>query len=494
MLAGLAIAPAAGAAGWATQTTPNPFPDQIAGVACESAKSCMAVGYGSSGGRVHEAGWVWNGTKWTIPSLKPGDPLFDARDSGLFGVSCPAASVCEAVGYYINQTRAQLPLAVVWHGKLGRVSLSSQPMQLPPGATFATLSGVSCASSSDCEAVGYYDDAARLAHHPLIDVWDGTSWQLQAAPEIGSSALNAVSCPSTSACVAVGEDSTPGGGIHTFAERWGGSRWTPDFPDDPSPSDNTLTGVSCTSASACLVVGTNTDPATGQPVALAETTAAFGQWRLQPPPSPGHTFSRLDGVSCASGGVCIAVGAFDTFTGIRIPLVDYYDGSSWSFTSAQSPPFRAAELFGISCTSSTACTAGGDYIDASGNALSLADRYTGAGSPHALSLTRRGDVLALLRKPRRLELLVVEHGRRHGLLGAVPLGRHPKGRSLIAWNLRVGGRRLGAGTYTAELVSMLADGATSAGPSVTFALDFPSGPIRALSASCSVAAAAKGRC
>ncbi len=119
----------------------------------------------------------------------------------------------------------------------------------------------------------------------------------------------------------------------------------------------------------------------------------------------------------------------------------------------------------------------------------LAEQFSAAGSPHGLSLTRRGDVLALLRKPRTLELFVFKLGLRGRLLDAVALGHHPVGRSRISWDLRVGGHRLRVGRYIAELVAVFGHGATSDGPSVTFRLTHD-GRIRVLSASCSVSAAA----
>jgi hypothetical protein len=99
----------------------------------------------------------------------------------------------------------------------------------------------------------------------------------------------------------------------------------------------------------------------------------------------------------------------------------------------------------------------------------------------------------LLRKPRKLELFVFTLGRRGHLLGPVALGRQPAGPSLIGWDLRVGGHRLRAATYTAELVATLGPGSTSDGPSVTFELT-RGGRARVLSARRSGAAAAKGRC
>ena len=150
----------------------------------------------------------------------------------------------------------------------------------------------------------------------------------------------------------------------------------------------------------------------------------------------------------------------------------------------------AASLNGISCPAATDCIAVGS--DTTGT---LAEQLTAGSGPHALSLTRRGKVIAVLRKPRTLALLVSKLDPRGGrLLGAVALGHHPKGRSQIDWNLQVAGRRLAAGTYMAELVTVLAGGATSDGPSVTFKLESPTGPVGVLSSTCSVAAATSGWC
>ncbi|HEV2244680.1 MAG TPA: hypothetical protein VGR98_26835, partial [Streptosporangiaceae bacterium] len=60
-------------------------------------------------------------------------------------------------------------------------------------------------------------------------------------------------------------------------------------------------------------------------------------------------------------------------------------------------------------------------------------------------------------------------------------------------NLRVGGQRLRAGTYLAELVATFGRGVTSDGPAVTFDLT-RAGQVRVRSATCSVAAAERGRC
>jgi hypothetical protein len=66
-----------------------------------------------------------------------------------------------------------------------------------------------------------------------------------------------VSCTSATACTAVGHYQNGAGTRVTLAERWDGTSWT--IQPTPSLSPNyfytTLSGVSCTSATACTAVG-----------------------------------------------------------------------------------------------------------------------------------------------------------------------------------------------------------------------------------------------
>jgi hypothetical protein len=213
--------------------------------------------------------------------------------------------------------------------------------------------------------------------------------------------------------------------------------------------------------------------------------------------NPGFV-NVLNAVSCTSSGNCMAVGRFldpRVRGGGPRTLAEQWDGVNWSFEAGPDVDGTQPDLNGVSCSSATTCTAVGDFR----NSLTLqtfgtlAERFVSAGSPHGFSLTRNGTVLALLRKPRTLELLVFQRGRHEHLLGPVAIGSHPRGLSRIRWNLRVGGRKLRAGSYTAELVAVFGRGVTSDGPSVTFDLT-RAGQARVVSATCSVTAAERGRC
>ena len=98
--------------------------------------------------------------------------------------------------------------------------------------------------------------------------------------------------------------------------------------------------------------------------------------------------------------------------------------------------------------------------------------YAAAIPPHGFSLTAEGNVVAQLRKPRTLVLLVYatpKASAQHlNLLARVALGRQHAGLSRIAWGLRVRGHRLGAGDYLAELEAWIDGALTTGGPIVQF--------------------------
>jgi hypothetical protein len=483
----MAASPAdAGIPPWTIQTTGNPGTlNELPGVSCPTATVCAAAG-DDFVGKWDALSEVWNGTAWQIPFLVKGDPLFSATGSFLYGASCPTATKCEMVGNY--HSGATLPLAVIWNGKLGRVSVSSQPTEAPVGATYAQLTGVSCTSVSACTAVGFYLDSS--GEHTLAERWDGSRWAIQPSGTTRG-AFFAVSCTSAAFCVAVGNS-----GAGQLAEIWNGSTWVFSLGGIwNNAQSNSLRGVSCTADGTCVAVGFIVGPfgSTGS-FALGVQRTTTGTWKLLTTANPSATSNGLFAVSCPSNGGCLAVGSYQDTRGVNTTLAEHWDGLNWSMEStpvpiAGSPSF----LFGVSCVSADICTATGDYKDLKGNLLSLAERFQSVGSPHGFSLTRNGTVLALLRKPRTLGLLVFQRGRHGHLLGLVALGSHPRGLSRIPWNLRVRGRRLRAGTYTAELVATFGRGVTSDGPSVTFDLT-RAGLVRVRSATCSVAAAEKGRC
>jgi hypothetical protein len=131
--------------------------------------------------------------------------------------------------------------------------------------------------------------------------------------------------------------------------------------------------------------------------------------------------------------------------------------------------------FGASsgCLSGVNACVGGGLAMAIGSSPSIGADI----APHGFSLTAQGNILAQLRKPRTLLLLVYSMPKppvqRQAppslrLFGRVALGQHPAGLSRITWGLRVHGHRLGAGHYLAELEARIGTALTTGGPTVKF--------------------------
>jgi hypothetical protein len=70
------------------------------------------------------------------------------------------------------------------------------------------------------------------------------------------SALRAVSCASAGSCTAVGYKFGTLSIFRTLAEVWNGTAWILRFtPNRPNVGQNELNGVSCVSSQLCIAVG-----------------------------------------------------------------------------------------------------------------------------------------------------------------------------------------------------------------------------------------------
>jgi hypothetical protein len=195
----------------------------------------------------------WDGTSWkTVPTPTP----VGANGSGLSGVSCSGATACTAVGWWFDGS-VTVTLAERWDGSQWVV----QPTPNPGGQLQnSVLEQVACASATACTAIGRSDNGAG-SEAPLGEQWDGTAWTVEpipAPPGGGSfSRTSGVACAAASACVAVGTYATSSSANRfTLVDRWNGSAWTVQpTPNPAGPTDAALSGAACTSASACLAVG-----------------------------------------------------------------------------------------------------------------------------------------------------------------------------------------------------------------------------------------------
>lgn len=99
--------------------------------------------------------------------------------------------------------------------------------------------------------------------------------------------LNVVSRFSTTRCVAVGHTAATAGGVEqTLAEFWNGTAWSTTTTPSPSTIGNSLSGVSCASATRCKAVSNDYNANSDRYVTLTETWSG-SPWSVNASLSPG---------------------------------------------------------------------------------------------------------------------------------------------------------------------------------------------------------------
>lgn len=133
----------------------------------------------------------------------------------------------------------------------------------------------------------------------------------------------------------------------------------------PTGVFGSMAGVSCASARTCIAVGE---------VGYKGPPGAMGwdgrRWTQESVPNPGpapsdaETPEGLNDVSCPSSTACIAVGQYDNAVGEILPMAVEWNGEGWSLLAAPSLPSGETSIgmADVSCVSSHACMAvGGVY-------------------------------------------------------------------------------------------------------------------------------------
>src|SRR5437764_3823913 len=241
--------------GWSIQPSPNPPGSQgtaLSAVSCDPSGSCTAVGQYGTGGPTLTLAERWNGSTWTIqPTPNP-----SGANALLTGISCPGRYSCTAVGYRVSSVVR--PLVERWNG----VAWSIQSVPIPPQSFWAIFQSVSCTARTACTAVGgVIGNGVDAQERPLGERWDGTAWTIEPTPNPhaeNGSALDGVDCTGPSACEATAAYAYADVELAVFAMGWNGTPWTIQPPPDPAgATDSSLNGVACTSASACVAVGSS---------------------------------------------------------------------------------------------------------------------------------------------------------------------------------------------------------------------------------------------
>jgi hypothetical protein len=361
-------------AAWKVQSTPNPTGaeySQLNGIACPNPEECVAVGSYLNSSSVSETlAEVVDGGTWTLDL--PANPTGTGRT--LIGVSCPSGLLCMAAGKYINSSGKILPLIEEWANPS---TWTIQTLPVPTGTTAAELGAISCASVTECMAVGDYHNGT--GEHFFAELWQHGSWTALTPTEPSSGGffgLRGVSCPKAEECMADGVYVESGIRI-SVSDEWKAGSWTVRSTDNPSgDTEFLMNGITCTTIKECIAVGsyTNTSDTPKKRALVEEWEGSTSTWVVQEPRNPGEP-NFLDGVACPKNiKVCRSVGEVVTTPSITENLGEELGGGSWSPLTIPNPAgFKASELGGIACNSLDVCFADGSYINSSVETVTLGE-------------------------------------------------------------------------------------------------------------------------
>ena len=268
-------------------------------------------------------------------------------------------------------------------------SVASTPN--PAGATSSRLNGVSALSSTAVWAVG------ESSAGPLVEFFNGKSWSIQATPS-GGGVLNSVTALSPTDVWAVGSTSL-GSGSGYLIEHFDGTSWSVSL--STSANRASLSGISAVSPTDIYAVGSSKNtggqllhfdgttwntvatPASGIPsraidaisdsdiwvVGSSGGTANFnGTTWTQVPDAVGGDLADITG---SSPNNLFAVG--ETISATDEPLVEQWNGSTWSVVTSAEPNANADSFTGVTTLSNgTTVAVGSGFIESNATTAALA--------------------------------------------------------------------------------------------------------------------------
>ena len=285
---------------WSIMASPRLAQSGLSGIACVSAANCMAVGHVGIGRDANSNSAAlaehWNGRGWTVETIPA--PVSNDNGVGLVGVTCASASECFAVGGADLGTSADFPIILRWNG----VAWASIAPVAAPRSSF--FSAVSCLDASDCYAVG--ESGFPKSTGLLIEHWNGRGWAAIGASGVTNGPgleLNGVSCRSAAMCWAVGVAGS--GGPLLF--RMTGGRWS--VVSGASFRGGGLQSVACASARDCWAVGSNGTNAAGRGAGQTAVAENFNgtKWLVADTAKVSAAVTYFTAIACPTAA-CVAVG------------------------------------------------------------------------------------------------------------------------------------------------------------------------------------------
>ena len=227
------------------------------------------------------------------------------------------------------------------------------PVSTPNQSGPNVLYGTTALSNTDAWAVGLNTSIGS----PIAQHWDGNAWTAVTPGNVPAGAgFRSVSATAPNDVWTVGYDNYVGNVQQTLAQHWNGSGWsTAVTPNGDSNAGNILAGVTAVSATDVWAVGNyNTSGNRAINFTLVEHWTGTS-WSLVNSPSvnPGISFNTLNAVAAVSATDIWAVGDYANtiYTDAPRPLIEHWDGTSWTIPSSLPNPGADSVLYGVAAFS-----------------------------------------------------------------------------------------------------------------------------------------------
>lgn len=259
----------------------------------------------------------WNGTAWnTVPS-----PIPSENNAFLLGMAAVSSNDVWMVGQTYPTPFVSLPLTERWDGVSWKIVANAEL----PGVTESLLhSATHIPGTNQLWAVGYALKGPRPAYEqPLIERWDGASWQAVSGPALPSGSfggeLKGVVALSATDAWAVGNYTASDHTVRALIAHWDGSSWQVAASPDKW---GTLQSVAAAGPRDVRAVGYLASGDGNTRHTLIEQWDG-ASWQIVPSAEPaGAAYGVLNGVATDGTSAFWAVGSFYEPGGHLQPLIE----------------------------------------------------------------------------------------------------------------------------------------------------------------------------
>jgi len=369
---------------------------RVQSVSCASAGNCSAGGYYTAGNQkafvVNEVNGVW-GKAVQVPGTAT---LSAGGAAQITVISCITAAAldCSAGGNYTLLSGAEEAFVVnETNGKWGNAE------EVPNSGTLnvdkaATVTAISCASSTACSAVGSYKttvDSDLVTDVFYVDKTAGTWGNAEEIPGLSAfnstgtltAAMTSISCSAPGDCVAGGSGSSQALLVTESGGTWGNAEAAPGTVALNTGLSAKVTGVSCTSTGNCSASGYYAAGTGDETFVMTETHGKWGS-AVEVPGGPALSASSVQAgaISCSSPGNCSTGGIYVDAHSHFQAWLDRQSAGTWG-TAIEVPGtaelnFYNAAVEAISCASNGACGADGYFIALGDSQQPFVDNLAGA--------------------------------------------------------------------------------------------------------------------